>query len=102
MSGPRREASRPLVAGFVLAGSSPPRRITLATGQPRGMYDTFGAQYAARLQRIGLETVVVQTHGSLDNLQRLLRSEVDVAFVQGGTYSLVADPRMRVRGIAAI
>jgi TRAP transporter TAXI family solute receptor len=66
------------------------------------MYDTFGARYATRLERIGLRTEVVRSGGSIDNLQRLLRGEVDVAFVQGGTYPLVADPEGRVRGIAAI
>ena len=85
-----------------LAGPSPPRAITLATGQPGGMYDAFGAQYAARLGRIGLRTEIVQTSGSLDNLRRLARGEVDVAFVQSGTYALVADAQTRVRGIAAV
>ena len=66
------------------------------------MYDTFGAQYVTRLARIGLHTVVVPTSGSVDNLQRLLRGEADVAFVQGGTYPLVTDPASRIRGIAAV
>ena len=44
----------------------------------------------------------MQSSGSLDNLQRLLRGEVDVAFVQGGTYALVTDPDSRLRGIAAL
>lgn len=66
------------------------------------MYDTFGAQYAARLARIGLHTELVRTSGSLDNFQRLLGGQVDVAFVQGGTYPLVADPEARVRGLAAV
>ena len=91
-----------VVAGFLLTGPSPPRKITLATGQAGGMYDTFGASYAARLGRVGLRTDLVRSSGSVDNLERLLRGEVDVAFVQGGTYPLVADPDGRVRGIAAL
>ena len=91
-----------VVVGYLISGPSPPRRIVLATGQPDGAYDTFGGQYAARLLRIGLRTEVVQTSGSIDNLRRLLRREVDVAFVQGGTYALVADPEAGVRGIAAV
>jgi TRAP transporter TAXI family solute receptor len=90
------------VAGYLLTGSSPPRQIRLATGQPGGMYDRFGAQYVARLGHIGLRTVAVPSGGSLDNLRSLLRGEVDVAFVQGGTYPLVADPETKLRGIAAI
>jgi TRAP transporter TAXI family solute receptor len=90
------------VAGYSLSGPSPPRRIRLATGQPGGMYDAFGAQYAARLGRIGLRTVIVPSSGSLDNLRSLRRREVDVAFVQSGTYPLVEDPEDHLRGIAAI
>jgi TRAP transporter TAXI family solute receptor len=88
--------------GFLMTGPSPPRKITLATGQPGGVYDTFGAQYATRLARIGLQTVTVPTNGSLDNLGRMLRGEADVGFVQGGTAALVPDPSSRLRGIAAI
>ncbi len=91
-----------VVASYFLAGPSPPRQIRLATGQPGGMYDTFGTQYVARLGRIGLHVTTVPSSGSLDNLRSLLRGEVDVAFVQGGTYPLVADGEARLRGIAAI
>jgi TRAP transporter TAXI family solute receptor len=91
-----------IAIGYFATGSSPPRRITLATGQPGGAYDAFGARYAARLGRIGLQTEIVRSSGSLDNLRRVLRGEVDVAFAQGGTYALVDDPEGRVRGIAAL
>ena len=91
-----------VLVGYLVSGPSPPRRIILATGQPGGMYDSFGARYVSRLDRIGLHTDVVRTNGSLDNLQRLLRGEVHVAFVQGGTYSLVPDPEARIRGLAAV
>ena len=91
-----------ILVGFLATGPAPPRAITLATGQPGGMYDTFGIAYAARLRGIGLRTATVRTAGSLDNLGRLLRHEVDVAFVQSGTYPLVSDPDAHLRGIAAI
>ena len=90
------------VVAALASGPSPPRAITLATGQRGGVYDQFGAAYASRLERIGLRTRLVQTAGSLENLQLLLRGEVDVAFVQGGTYPLVADPEGKIRGIAAV
>ncbi len=91
-----------VVVGYLLTEPAPPRGIRLGTGQPGGMYDAFGTQYAARLGRIGLRTASVPSSGSLDNLGMLLRGEADVAFVQGGTYPLVADPEARLRGIAAI
>ena len=86
----------------LLSGPSPPRTIRLATGQQGGVYDRFGAQYATRLERIGLRTEIRRTAGSIDNLQRLLRDEVDVAFVQGGTYALVEDKDDKIRGLAAL
>jgi hypothetical protein len=57
----------------------------LATGQPDGAYDTFGREYQRRLAREGLRVEIRSTAGSLENLDRLLRADVDVAFVQGGT-----------------
>lgn len=80
----------------------PPRRIVLATGQPGGTYDAFGHEYQRRLAREGLRVDLVQTAGSIENLERLVRGQVDVAFVQGGTYPLVPDPDATLRGMAAL
>jgi len=74
----------------------------LATGQPGGMYDTFGAEYRLRLRPLGLDVQILSTNGSIENLERLQRHEVDVAFVQSGTSGLVPDPAGRVRAIAAL
>jgi len=81
---------------------APPSRIVLATGQPFGTYDTLGREYANQLRRQGLRVEIVQTNGSLDNLQRLIQGQVDLAFAQGGTTSLVSDPQGALRGLAAI
>ena len=67
----------------------PPTRVVLATGQPGGAYDEFGREYQRRLAREGLRVELRRTAGSVENLERLLKGEVDVAFVQGGTYPLV-------------
>jgi TRAP transporter TAXI family solute receptor len=80
----------------------PPRRIVLATGQPGGTYDAVGHEYQRRLAREGLRVDLVQTAGSIENLQRLLGGQADVAFVQGGTYPLVPDPQATLRGMAAL
>jgi uncharacterized protein len=80
----------------------PPNRIVLATGQPGGAYDSFGREYQSRLAREGLRVELRRTAGSVENLERLLRGEVDVAFVQSGTYPLVKDPDGRLRGMAAL
>lgn len=80
----------------------PPTRIVLATGQPGGAYDAFGREYQRRLDREGLRVELRPTAGSVENLERLLRDEVDVAFVQGGTYPLAKDVEGRLRGMAAL
>ena len=87
---------------FWLAGPAPPKRILLATGQANGSYDHFGNRYQCKLRRMGLRVDLVQTNGSVDNLQRLLRGEVDVAFIQGGAEHFVDDPHHLLRGLAAI
>ncbi len=91
-----------VVASLFFIGPPPPRKIVLATGQPQGAYAAFGTEYRTRLEPMGLRVELVPTNGSIDNLQRLLRGEVDVAFVQGGAYGLVLDPDRTLRGLAAI
>jgi uncharacterized protein len=84
-----------------LIGTPPPSRIKLATGDPAGGFAAVGRQYKARLDRMGLHVDLVETHGSVDNLQRLQRHEVDVAFVQAGTVSPLESSDDRC-GLAAI
>src|SRR5262249_46911655 len=91
-----------LVAAFLASGPSPPRKIVMAGGQADGVYSAVANSYRARLKRAGLDAQVVVTNGSVDNLERLLRREVDVALAQGGTYPLVRDPGGRLRGLAAL
>ena len=91
-----------IVATLVLTDPSPPGRIVLATGQANGVYDTLGAEYRARLGRLGLRVDLVRTNGSVDNLRRLLAREVDIAFVQGGLAGATDDPAGRLRGLAAL
>ena len=91
-----------VLATVLLLGPSPPRKIVMAGGQADGVYSALAARYRARLSRVGLDVHVVETNGSVDNLQRLLRREVDVALTQGGTYALVHDPDGRLRGLAAL
>jgi TRAP-type uncharacterized transport system substrate-binding protein len=92
-----------LVLGMWLTGPSPPHTIRFATGQEGGGYDTFGKEYQQRLDKMGLRVELVNTKGSIDNLERIARGEVDVGFAQGGTYQLVKDEdKKRLRGLVAI
>jgi TRAP transporter TAXI family solute receptor len=64
---------------------APPNRIALATGQDGGAYSVYGQQFADYLATQGIETELVATAGSVENLS-LLESggSVDLGFVQGG------------------
>jgi TRAP transporter TAXI family solute receptor len=91
-----------VAVGIYLRQASPPRRITLATGQEGGMYDTYGHEYERQLGRLGLKVDVVRSNGSIDNLRRLLARTADVAFIQSGTYRMVDDHAGILRGVAAL
>ncbi|HET9822431.1 MAG TPA: TAXI family TRAP transporter solute-binding subunit [Burkholderiaceae bacterium] len=65
---------------------NPPRRVVLATGLPQGAYAEFGARYAERLARHGIQVELRNTQGAAENLALLgdPGSGVDIAFAQGG------------------
>jgi TRAP transporter TAXI family solute receptor len=71
-------------------GDPPPKQIRIATGSANGGYDRGGQALRDALARDGIEVLLRQSAGSLENLELLQAGEVDVAFVQGGT---VATPR---------
>ncbi|HJV85481.1 MAG TPA: TAXI family TRAP transporter solute-binding subunit [Noviherbaspirillum sp.] len=66
---------------------SPPRYVTLSTGQENSAYEAFGKKYAAALAKVGISVTLKPSLGSLENLQRLRdpSSGVDIAFVQSGS-----------------
>lgn len=68
---------------------APPDRIVIATGEPDGAYHAFGEQYRDVLAEDDVELHVQTTAGSAENITLLesADSEVQVAFIQGGTQS---------------
>ena len=76
---------------YVLLDPTPPKQVTLATGQDQGAYAEFGKRYAQILKENGIEVRLRPTAGAAENLA-LLREpggEVDIAFVQGGADATV-------------
>ena len=65
---------------------APPDTITIATGQPGGAYLLFAERYQAVLAKEGITLNILETAGSVENLQLLENDgdSVDIAFVQGG------------------
>jgi hypothetical protein len=58
----------------------------MATGSPDGAYYRFGLQYREILARHGIELELLNTSGSVENVELLMdpNSKVDVALLQGG------------------
>lgn len=84
-----------IVVGFIVAMAGveppPPSTIRLAGGSPGGAYHDFSEQYRKVLAQQGFELELVDTAGSVENLELLRQGKVDVAFVQGGTADQPAD-----------
>ncbi len=80
---------------------APPKKVVIATGSASGMYHAVALQYAEHFAAAGIELVVRETAGSLENYSLLSDpdSGVDVAIVQGGTAP--ADKERR-RGLVAL
>lgn len=81
--------------GFAVAIATldepPPKTARLAAGSPGGAYHAFAERYREVLRREGFELEVVETAGSIENLELLRGGEVDLALVQGGTAGENAD-----------
>jgi TRAP transporter TAXI family solute receptor len=62
-------------------------RIVITTGADRGIYRGFADQYAPILKRDGVTLEIRNSHGSVENYQRLKdsTSEYQVGFIQSGT-----------------
>ena len=65
---------------------APPDRIVMSTGRKDGAYYLFAQKYRDVLARSGITLEIRTSAGSLENVERVDKGEVDIAFVQGGTY----------------
>jgi TRAP transporter TAXI family solute receptor len=91
---------------LVLAGTwwfvdpAPPRQLVLATGAPDGAYHRYGERLRDILARDGITVTLVESSGSLDNLDRLRPDAAgrsapgrpDLAFVQSGVGTPASQP----------
>ncbi|NJK90987.1 MAG: hypothetical protein HC904_03610 [Blastochloris sp.] len=71
---------------FQLVEEPPPKEITLAAGSKNGGYFYFAQEYAKALEKRGIRVTILETKGSLENLQLLHGgdSRVSMAFAQAG------------------
>ena len=74
-----------------LIDPAPPKKVTFASGGPGGAYYSLAQQYKEMLAESDVEVEVLETRGSIENLQLLMDGESGIAFVQGG----LAGPEQR-------
>lgn len=85
-----------LTVGFLIAyqfvDPAPPKKIVISTGDQSGAYYLFAQRYREKLAENGIELEVRTSAGSIENLELLSdpSSDIDLAFVQGGTGTEVA------------
>jgi TRAP-type uncharacterized transport system substrate-binding protein len=66
---------------------APPKTLTIASGAPGSKFNLVAQQYKKILAHNRITLKIIETEGSLDNLNRLLapNSPVDIALVQSGS-----------------
>lgn len=63
-----------------------PREIVILTGAEGGLYQQIGKSLQATIEaRLGIQVTLLQTEGSLENLERLQQGQAQFAFYQPGT-----------------
>ena len=84
-----------IVAVFVVAiryiAPPPPKVLRFAAGASDGFYHDDAMAYKTALAAEGVDVVLVNTEGAVDNLHKLIDDSVDVALVQGGLTSELPD-----------
>ncbi|PCK00546.1 MAG: hypothetical protein COA45_01860 [Zetaproteobacteria bacterium] len=77
-----------IVASFWFASQfiapTPPKTITLAAGSKGGEYYRYATLYKSALAAQGVEVNIIETAGSIDNIELLLQNKTDIAFIQSG------------------
>ena len=87
------------VAAFAIAyrfvQPAPPLHFVMATGAKDGVYNYYGRIYRDLMAQEGIEVTLVETAGSIANIDLLNQQKADVAFVQGGTRNDDGDTPLR-------
>ncbi|HUN45226.1 MAG TPA: TAXI family TRAP transporter solute-binding subunit [Stellaceae bacterium] len=87
------------IAAFAIAyhfvQPAPPRHIVMATGAKDGVYYYYGRIYRELMAKQGIEVTLLETAGSVANIDLLNRGEADVGFIQGGTRNDAGDTTLR-------
>lgn len=89
-----------LTVAYQFVEPAPPFHLTIATADKDGAYHAFAKEYQHLLAQKGIELKILETSGSVENLDILKSKKAEAAFIQGGTGSPIAFPTLK--GLASL
>lgn len=91
-----------IIASFYITSQfiqpPPKKELVIATGSKEGAYYKTALEYKALLEKLKIKVTLVNTAGSVQNIQLLKERKVDIAFVQNG----IASPKDSLEFLANI
>ncbi|MFT5698977.1 MAG: TRAP transporter TAXI family solute receptor [Desulforhopalus sp.] len=73
-----------IIIAYQFVEPAPPKTLKIATASAEGAYYAFANEYKDHFAKEKITLEVMETSGSVENLQLLKEKKVDVAFLQGG------------------
>ena len=89
--------------GFAIAyqfvDPAPPSSLVFSAGEKGGAYYAYAARYRDYLRQRGVTVEILESAGSVENVQRLQSGRADIAFVQSG---IVADDNQQLQSLGSM
>jgi TRAP transporter TAXI family solute receptor len=79
---------------------TPKKEITIATGSIAGTYYKTALAYKKLLEKENVKVTIINSAGSLENIELLKQNKADIAFVQNGT--ITDKETINIKSIASI
>lgn len=79
---------------------APPNSLTMATGRTDGAYYALAQQFKAELAKENITLNIVETSGSIENVQLLSSNQAQVGFVQSGV--VIKDNYPELQGLGSL
>lgn len=90
-----------ILISLLFSGLYIPNSMTIATGDINGTYHKAGLIYKEELAKKGIEVTLLNSQGSVDNLNLLKEKKVDMAFIQNNLISKDQTPDY-LKGVASL
>jgi TRAP-type uncharacterized transport system substrate-binding protein len=97
---------------FMFFNPGPPKVIVMSTGAPSGAYHAYAQKYKALLKPHGITLEIVESSGSLQNIERVRTGEmvevrgrrlpVTAAFVQSGVHEPAAQDAVSIESLSSV